>query len=61
MNMARRRCARLIFSISDADSFIMSVYPSAAAAMVEMVEAIPLVVKVALYGAAGPVSRSIKS
>ena len=39
----------------------MSVMPSEAVMIVAVVEAMPLVVKMSLYGAASPVSRSISS
>ena len=39
----------------------MSVMPSEAVMIVAVVEAMPLVVKMSLYGAASPVSRSMSS
>ena len=48
-------------STSSWSSSEMSVIPSDAVMIVAVVEAMPLVVKMSLYGAASPVSRSMSS
>ena len=59
LNMASSRCASFTCSTSSWSSSEMSVIPSDAVMIVAVVEAMPLVVKMSLYGAASPVSRSM--